>query len=182
MSSVHIEPGIYEHFKGQRYEVFGTARHSETEEVFVSYRKLYGDESDYQSAIEANAANQKLMAELSRTQEELARTRTSAEENAFLDLFAGTPRVVTLWSQGINQSETGTDGANAIINAHLLTGRMASRARGLSPSPASPTRWAGARWGRWRTSWPGISIGRCRGRRRWCARTGTRRTLRRGQG
>jgi Uncharacterized protein conserved in bacteria len=42
---VTIEPGIYEHFKGQRYEVFGPARHSETEEVFVSYRKLYDDYS-----------------------------------------------------------------------------------------------------------------------------------------
>lgn len=40
-----IEPGIYEHFTGQRYEVFGTARHSETEEVLVSYRKLYDDYS-----------------------------------------------------------------------------------------------------------------------------------------
>ncbi|WP_435872854.1 DUF1653 domain-containing protein [Microbacterium enclense] len=52
MSSVHIEPGIYEHFKGQRYEVFGTARHSETEEVFVSYRKLYGDYSSWVRPIE----------------------------------------------------------------------------------------------------------------------------------
>lgn len=42
---IKIEPGIYEHFKGQRYEVFGIARHSETEEVFVSYRKLYDDYS-----------------------------------------------------------------------------------------------------------------------------------------
>jgi hypothetical protein len=42
---MEIEPGIYEHFKGQRYEVFGIARHSETEEVFVSYRKLYDDYS-----------------------------------------------------------------------------------------------------------------------------------------
>ncbi len=42
---VEIEPGVYEHFKGMRYEVFGTARHSETEEVFVSYRTLYGDHS-----------------------------------------------------------------------------------------------------------------------------------------
>lgn len=42
---VEIEPGVYEHFKGMRYEVFGTARHSETEEVFVSYRKLYDDHS-----------------------------------------------------------------------------------------------------------------------------------------
>jgi len=47
-----------------------------------------------------------------------------ADLSAFLRMFAETPRVVTLWSQGINQSETGTDGANAIINCHLLTGRI----------------------------------------------------------
>lgn len=49
---VTIEPGIYEHFKGQRYEVFGTTRHSETEEVFVSYRKLYDDYSYWVRPIE----------------------------------------------------------------------------------------------------------------------------------
>ena len=40
-----VEPGIYEHFKGNRYEVLGVARHSETEEEFVCYRQLYGDYS-----------------------------------------------------------------------------------------------------------------------------------------
>jgi hypothetical protein len=38
-----IEPGVYEHFKGARYEVLVVARHSETEEEFVVYRQLYGD-------------------------------------------------------------------------------------------------------------------------------------------
>ena len=38
--------------------------------------------------------------------------------------FADTPRVVTLFSQGVNQSFAGTDEANAIINAHLFTRRI----------------------------------------------------------
>ncbi|PVV16514.1 MAG: nitrate reductase [gamma proteobacterium symbiont of Ctena orbiculata] len=33
-------------------------------------------------------------------------------------------QVVTLYSQGINQSSSGTDKVNAIINCHLLTGRI----------------------------------------------------------
>jgi len=38
-----LEPGVYEHYKGNRYEVLMVARHSETEEEFVVYRQLYGD-------------------------------------------------------------------------------------------------------------------------------------------
>src|SRR5690606_36842650 len=38
--------------------------------------------------------------------------------------FAATPRTVTLFSQGINQSSSGTDKGNAIINCHLATGRV----------------------------------------------------------
>jgi assimilatory nitrate reductase catalytic subunit len=42
----------------------------------------------------------------------------------FFDLFASHPRTVTLFSQGVNQSTSGTDKANAIINVHLATGRI----------------------------------------------------------
>jgi len=42
----------------------------------------------------------------------------------FYEVFAGSPRVVTLFSQGVNQSSAGTDKANSIINCHLLTGRI----------------------------------------------------------
>ncbi len=42
----------------------------------------------------------------------------------FFDLFAATPRTVTMFSQGVNQSLSGTDQVNAIINLHLATGRI----------------------------------------------------------
>ena len=38
--------------------------------------------------------------------------------------FAGTERVVTVFSQGVNQSAVGTDKVNALINCHLATGRI----------------------------------------------------------
>ncbi|HEX4869797.1 MAG TPA: DUF1653 domain-containing protein [Moraxellaceae bacterium] len=37
-----LRPGRYRHYKGQDYEVAFLARHSETEEVMVVYRPLYG--------------------------------------------------------------------------------------------------------------------------------------------
>ena len=42
----------------------------------------------------------------------------------FFELFARTERVVTCYSQGVNQSAQGTDKVNAIINVHLATGRI----------------------------------------------------------
>ena len=48
----------------------------------------------------------------------------AAQVLAFYDLFARTERVLTLFSQGVNQSSSGTDKVNAIINCHLLTGRI----------------------------------------------------------
>jgi assimilatory nitrate reductase catalytic subunit len=42
----------------------------------------------------------------------------------FFQMFRNTPRVVTLYSQGVNQSAQGTDKVNAIINCHLATGRI----------------------------------------------------------
>jgi assimilatory nitrate reductase catalytic subunit len=42
----------------------------------------------------------------------------------FYSLFASTERVVTVYSQGINQWSFGTDRVNSIINCHLYTGRI----------------------------------------------------------
>ncbi len=47
-----------------------------------------------------------------------------ATVNAFYRLFSRTERVVTVYSQGVHQSTSGSDRVNAIINCHLATGRI----------------------------------------------------------
>ncbi len=42
----------------------------------------------------------------------------------FYAMWSSTQRVVTVYSQGVNQSTSGSDKVNAIINCHLLTGRI----------------------------------------------------------
>jgi len=48
----------------------------------------------------------------------------SSQLSAFYQLFAETAKVVTAFSMGVNQASSGTDKVNAIINCHLLTGRI----------------------------------------------------------
>ena len=38
---MNIEPGIYKHYKGDYYRVLGESVHSDTEESFVLYERLY---------------------------------------------------------------------------------------------------------------------------------------------
>ena len=42
----------------------------------------------------------------------------------FFDLFAKTEKTHPHYSKGVNQSSNGTDKVNAIINCHLLSGRI----------------------------------------------------------
>ncbi|MGY3607449.1 MULTISPECIES: nitrate reductase [unclassified Bradyrhizobium] len=62
----------------------------------------------------------------------------------FFKMFASTPRVVTLYSQGVNQSAQGTDKVNAILNCHLATGRIGK----IGASPFSLTGQPNAMGGR----------------------------------
>jgi assimilatory nitrate reductase catalytic subunit len=54
----------------------------------------------------------------------LATGLTEADVASFFQMFRNTPRAVTLYSQGVNQSAQGTDKVNVIINCHLATGRI----------------------------------------------------------
>ncbi|HLW93460.1 MAG TPA: molybdopterin-dependent oxidoreductase [Roseiarcus sp.] len=49
---------------------------------------------------------------------------TAGQLAAFYQLFARTEKTVTVYSQGVNQSSSGADKVNAIINCHLATGRI----------------------------------------------------------
>ncbi len=49
---------------------------------------------------------------------------TAEEIVSFYEMFAANTQVLTLFSQGVNQSSSGSDKVNAILNCHLLTGRI----------------------------------------------------------
>src|SRR6478735_9254605 len=51
----------------------------------------------------------------------LATGLPEADVAEFFQMFRNSPRVVTMYSQGVNQSAQGTDKVNAIINCHLAT-------------------------------------------------------------
>lgn len=57
--------------------------------------------------------------------EDASVTGLMAEElEAFCALWRRTEKVVTVFSQGVNQSTSGADKVNAILNCHLATGRI----------------------------------------------------------
>ncbi|MDD1615562.1 MAG: nitrate reductase catalytic subunit [Methylococcaceae bacterium NSP1-2] len=61
----------------------------------------------------------------------------------FYDWFANTDNVLSLYSQGINQSSSGTDKVNAIINCHLATGRIGKIGSGAFSLTGQPNAMGG---------------------------------------
>ncbi|MFZ5465643.1 MAG: molybdopterin-dependent oxidoreductase [Pseudomonadota bacterium] len=53
-----------------------------------------------------------------------------ADVLSFFSQYADTDKVVTMYSQGVNQSSSGVDKSNAIINCHLATGRIGREGMG----------------------------------------------------
>ncbi len=62
---------------------------------------------------------------------------------AFYDLFARKEKVISLFSQGVNQSTSGTDKVNAIINCHLLSGRIGRPGMGAFSLTGQPNAMGG---------------------------------------
>ncbi|MEX1033835.1 MAG: molybdopterin-dependent oxidoreductase [Cellvibrionaceae bacterium] len=61
----------------------------------------------------------------------------------FYALFARTPKALTLFSQGVNQSSSGTDKVNSIINCHLLSGRLGQPGMGAFSITGQPNAMGG---------------------------------------
>ncbi len=88
---------------------------SEIENSFFTENCTSGVEAALQAAHESAPSIQSVAKQC-----ELAEDDVSG----FYDLFANTEKTVTVFSQGINQSSSGVDKGNSIINCHLFTGRI----------------------------------------------------------
>jgi assimilatory nitrate reductase catalytic subunit len=63
--------------------------------------------------------------------------------STFFDWFSHTEKSVTLYSQGVNQSSSGTDKVNSIINCHLATGRIGKEGMGPFSMTGQPNAMGG---------------------------------------
>ena len=82
-------------------------------------------------------------------------TQTGIEPSVlmtFFQLFANQEKVVTIYSQGINQSEKAVDQCSAIINCHLLTNRIGRPGMGPFSITGQPNAMGGREVGAMATS------------------------------
>ena len=70
-----------------------------------------------------------------------------SEIERFYAMYAATERVVTVFSQGVNQSTSGTDKVNAILNCHLATGRIGKLGMGPFSVTGQPNAMGGRETG-----------------------------------
>jgi assimilatory nitrate reductase catalytic subunit len=63
--------------------------------------------------------------------------------NQFYNWFCNTEKSVTLYSQGVNQSSSGTDKVNTILNCHLATGRIGKPGMGPFSMTGQPNAMGG---------------------------------------
>ncbi|MEM6620794.1 MAG: nitrate reductase [Pseudomonadota bacterium] len=66
---------------------------------------------------------------------------------AFFDLWISNEKVVTVYSQGVNQSSSGADKVNAILNCHLATGRIGRAGMGPFSVTGQPNAMGGRETG-----------------------------------
>ncbi|MDA9207520.1 nitrate reductase [Octadecabacter sp.] len=68
---------------------------------------------------------------------------SEADLKTFCDMWIDTPRVVTIYSQGVNQSTSGADKVNAILNCHLAAGRIGTPGCGPFSATGQPNAMGG---------------------------------------
>ena len=68
---------------------------------------------------------------------------SDADRAAFVDLWCRSEKLVTLYSQGVNQSAFGSDKVNAILNCHLATGRIGRPGMGPLSATGQPNAMGG---------------------------------------
>ena len=68
---------------------------------------------------------------------------SEADIKTFCDMWIDTKRVVTIYSQGVNQSTSGADKVNAILNCHLAAGRIGTPGCGPFSATGQPNAMGG---------------------------------------
>ena len=80
---------------------------------------------------------------------------TSAQLDAFADLYASAPAAVLIWSMGITQHRDAVDGVRAIVNVALARGNVGRDGAGLMPIRGHSGVQGGAEMGAYATALPG---------------------------
>ena len=86
------------------------------------------------------------------------RRRAGVDEatlEAFVDLYAGAPAAVVLWSMGITQHRDAVDGVRALVNLGLARGNVGRDGAGLMPLRGHSGVQGGAEMGAYATALPG---------------------------